>query len=88
MNFDLTDTDWHEVAGLTNGKFYTVQGKKGITGFSVVPILFTQETSTPTDPNECIILETGRFKKNAKNVYVRSMDANIRVNVCFKEVEE
>lgn len=87
MNFDLTDVEWHEVTGLTEGKHYVMQAKRGEQAFSTGTILFTQGTSVPTDLKESIVVSTTKFKKGSKNIYVRSFNASITINVCIQELE-
>ena len=87
MNFDLTDAEWHEVTDLTEGKYYVIQAKRGEHAFSTCTILYTQGTSVPTDPKECIVISTTKFKKGSNNIYVRSFNTSIVINVCVQELE-
>ena len=86
MNFNLTDTEWHEVSGLTEGNTYSIQGKKGVQKYAGAYILFTQADSTPSDPKEGTLGITIKFTKGSRNVYVRSLDETITINVCVQEV--
>ena len=87
MNFDLTDAEWHELTGLTEGKYYVMQAKRGEHAFSTCNILYTQGTNIPADPKECIVVSTTRFKKGSKNIYVKSFNTSITINVCVQETE-